>query len=173
MLTEKKVEALMAEVILDVVKDPANDSSAKVFCAENCLDRHRLTSKAIFSMQNATLFRIMMGIAQLASLKDYLTMCIRMALITYFVAKMEDGSPEAIRKAHAGSPIGRQTNKITCSGHDYSSLSLEHIVVDERSISELCLAFGQTLDMISKGMDCQEWDSFRASLGQYIFQDED
>ena len=102
MLTEKKVEALMAEVILDVVKDPANDSSAKVFCAENCLDRHRLTSKAIFSMQNATLFRIMMGIAQLASLKDYLTMCIRMALITYFVAKMEDGSPEAIRKAHAG-----------------------------------------------------------------------
>lgn len=110
MIKEEEIEALMSEVILGVVKDPVNKTNAEDFCAENCLDRRKLTSKSLFRMLNGTLFRLMMGIAQLASLKDYLTMCIRIALITYWVATMDDGSPEAIKKAHAGSPIGRRKN---------------------------------------------------------------
>ena len=60
-----------------------------------------------------------------------------------------------------------------CTGHDYNRQTLEQIVADERRISELCLSFGQTLAMISNGMDREEWDIFWASLGEYIFQDED
>ena len=58
-------------------------------------------------MTNRTLFRIMLGIAQLVSLEDFVDMCIRIAHITYGVASNDDGS-EAIKQAHAGSPIERK-----------------------------------------------------------------
>lgn len=110
-MTESEIEALMAEVILGVVKNPVNETNIKDFCAENQIDRRKLTGKKLFSMKNATLFRLMMGIAQLTSIKEYLTMCMRIAFITYYVAALEDGSPETIKKAHMGSPIGRKANK--------------------------------------------------------------
>ena len=111
MITEKDIEALMAEVILGVVKNPAHETNIKDFCAENQIDRRKLTSKKLFSLKNATLFRLMMGIAQLTSMEEYLTMCMQFAFITYYVADLEDGSPETIKKAHMGSPIGRKANK--------------------------------------------------------------
>ena len=59
-------------------------------------------------MTNRTLFRIMLGIAQLVSRADFLDMCTRIGLITYDLAESEDGSPETIKRSHAGSPIGRK-----------------------------------------------------------------
>lgn len=108
MINETDIESLMSEVILGIVKNPDYETNMKVFCEENHIDRNKITAKKIFRMLNGSLFRLMMGIAQLASLKDYLTMCIRIALITYCVATMDDGSPEAIKKAHEGSPIKRK-----------------------------------------------------------------
>ena len=110
-MTEKEIEVLMTEEILRVVKNPAYKTNIEVFCNENHIDRGKFSSKKMFSMTNATLFRIMMGIAQLVSLEAFLTMCIRIALITYLVSNMDDGSPEAIKKAHSGSPIGKKTKK--------------------------------------------------------------
>ena len=110
-MTEKQIESIMAEEILDVVKNPVYKTNLEAFCNENHIDRGKFTSKKMFRMTNATLFRIMMGIAQLVSLEAFLTMCIRIALITYFVSNMDDGSPEAIKKAHSGSPIGKKTKK--------------------------------------------------------------
>lgn len=52
--------------------------------------------------------RLMIGIAQLGTFVEYMWLCIRFAVITYRVANMEDGSPEAIINAHAGSPIKRK-----------------------------------------------------------------
>lgn len=111
MITEKDIESLMAEVILGVVKNPVYETSIKDFCAENQIDRGKLTAKKLFSMKNATLFRLMMGIAQLAPVEEYLNMCFEFAYITYYVASLEDGSPETIKQAHMGSPIGRKANK--------------------------------------------------------------
>lgn len=110
-MTETEIESLMAEVILGVVKNPAYKTNIKVFCEENHIDRNKLTAKKLFSMKNATLFRLMMGVAQLASKKEYLTMCSQFAFITYNVAILEDGSPESIKQSHKGSPIGRKANK--------------------------------------------------------------
>ena len=109
MFTEQEIEKLMAEVILRTVKNSAFSTNIKDFCAENQIDRGKLMAKKLFRMLNATLFRIMMGIAQLVSFEEYMTMCIEIALITYHVANLEDGSPESIKRAHMGSPIGRKT----------------------------------------------------------------
>lgn len=98
----------LSEVILDVVKN-TKDASIKVFCEEYHIARERMTSN-FFTLSNGTLFRIMMGIAQLVSLQEYLTMCIRIAIITYYVAN-NDAIAKAIKNAHAGSPIGKKREK--------------------------------------------------------------
>lgn len=108
-MSEKEIGKLMTEEILGVVKK-VEDTNVKVFCEENHIARERMTSR-FFTMKNSTVFRIMMGVAHLVSLEDYLTMCIRIAIITYFVSNNGDGSAEAIKKAHEGSPIGRKQNK--------------------------------------------------------------
>lgn len=108
MFTEQEIEKLMAEVILRTVKESKFSTNIKDFCAENQIDRGKLMAKKLFRMLNATLFRIMMGLAQLVSFEEYMTMCIEIALITYSVANMKDGSPESIKRAHMGSPIKRK-----------------------------------------------------------------
>lgn len=108
MTTEQEIEMSLAEEILGMIKNPKYKTNVTAFCQENHVDRNDLASKKMFSMKDRTLFRIMLGIAQLVPLKDFVDMCIRIALITYQVASMEDGSPEAIKLAHAGSPIGRK-----------------------------------------------------------------
>lgn len=178
MLTESDIEALMAEVILGAVKNPAHKTNIKDFCAENQLDRRKLTSKKLFSMKNPTLFRIMMGIAQGKSLKVYLTVCLEFAFITYYVANLTDGSPEIIKKAHMGSPIGRKGNNQrrylnNCTGYDYNHQTIDQVVADERRISELSIAFAQELAMIIQDMDHQKWDLFWANLGNYLFEEDD
>lgn len=98
----------LSEVILDVVKN-TKDASIKVFCEEYHIARERMTSN-FFTLSSGTLFRIMMGIAQLVSLQEFLTMCIRIAIITYYVAN-NDAIAKAIKNAHAGSPIGKKREK--------------------------------------------------------------
>lgn len=98
----------LSEVILDVVKN-TKDASIKVFCEEYHIARERMTSN-FFTLSSGTLFRIMMGIAQLVSLQEFLTMCIRIAIITFYVANNDDIA-KAIKNAHAGSPIGKKREK--------------------------------------------------------------
>ena len=117
-MTEKQIEVLLTEEILGVVKNPAFKCNVKAFCEEYHIARERMTSK-FFTLKNRTLLRIMMGIAQLVPLKDYLTMCIRIAIITYFVANLDDGTAEDIKKAHEGSPIGKKSEKKTKKNSTY------------------------------------------------------
>ena len=111
MITESDIEASFTEVILGTIKSPQSKTNVATFCQENHLDRNNLTSKKFFRMTNRTLFRIMLGIAQLVPKADFLNMCIRIAYITYDLAEREDGSPEAIKRSHAGSPIGKKSRK--------------------------------------------------------------
>ena len=90
MITERDIEVFFAETVLGIIKNPVHKTNVNTFCS---------------------LFRLMLGIAQLASLKEYLIMCYRFAKLTYHVANREDGSPEAIIRAHAGSPITRKVKR--------------------------------------------------------------
>ena len=111
MITESDIEAFFAEIVLGIIKNPVHKTNVNTFCSEYHIDRNKLTSKQVFSMNNRTLFRLMLGIAQLASLKEYLIMCYRFAKLTYHVANREDGSPESIIRAHAGSPVTRKVKR--------------------------------------------------------------
>ena len=111
MTLESEVEALIADEILGMIKNPIYKTNVKTFCEENHIDRRKLTSKKIFSMKDSTMYRIMQGISQLVPEKDFIDYVTRIAYITYTVAVMEDGSPEAIKRSHAGSPIGRKRDK--------------------------------------------------------------
>ena len=82
MFTEQEIEKLMAEVILRTVKESKFSTNIKDFCAENQIDRGKLMAKKLFRMLNATLFRIMMGIAQLVSFEEFVAMCLKIACIT-------------------------------------------------------------------------------------------
>ena len=113
MITEADIEAFFAETVLGIIKNPVHKTNVNTFCSEYHIDRNKLTSKQVFSMNNRTLFRLMMGIAQLATFKEYLYMCLCFALLTYHVANREDGSPESIIRAHAGSPITRKVKRQT------------------------------------------------------------
>lgn len=108
MISEADIEVSLAEEILGMIKNPLYKTNVATFCQENHLDRNTLTSKKLFSMKDGTLFRIMLGIAQMAPFNDFMDMCNRIACITYEVAERDDGSPEAIKRSHAGSPIGRK-----------------------------------------------------------------
>ena len=108
MTTEKEIEKCFAEAFLSIIKNPDHKTNVDTFCHEYHLDRTKLTSKNFFSMYNGSLFRLWLGIAQLATLKEYIMLCLRFAIITYRVAQSTDGSPEAILRAHEGSPIKRK-----------------------------------------------------------------
>lgn len=108
MITEQDIEVMFAEIFLGIIKNPANKTTVETFCSEYHLDRNKLTSKKFFSMCNGASFRLWMGIAQLADIKEYLQACMKIAIITYFVANSCDGSPEAILQAHKGSPMKRK-----------------------------------------------------------------
>ena len=129
----------MSEVILDVVKN-TKDASIKVFCEEYHIARERMTSN-FFTLSNGTLFRIMMGIAQLVSLQEFLTMCIRIAIITYYVAN-NDAIAKAIKNAHAGSPIGKKRekesdNNSTSKKNDFMKTKKYRIFNDMNEVSYL------------------------------------
>lgn len=111
MILETEVEALIADEILGMIKNPIYKTNVKTFCEEYHIDRRKLTQKKVFSFKDRTLHRIMLGIGQLAQKKDFFAFCLRIAYITFTVANAEDGSPEAIKRAHAGSPIGRKRKK--------------------------------------------------------------
>ena len=52
MTTEKDIETLMAEIILGTVKAPAYSTNIKDFCADNQIDRGKLTAKKLSSMSS-------------------------------------------------------------------------------------------------------------------------
>ena len=53
MIKEKEIESLMAEFILDVVKNPENETTVKVFCEETHINRDMVTKKKFFRMRNS------------------------------------------------------------------------------------------------------------------------
>ena len=61
---------------------------------------------------NSTFFRLMAGLSLEAPQEnEFFEMLDKMKYLTLEVAEMEDGTPEAIIKAHEGSIIGRKKAK--------------------------------------------------------------
>lgn len=109
MITEQEVMRKLAEIILDVVNNPKYPGRKSRICKNYHISPNVLTPEKLPRTNQFTFFRLMMGIYQeVPHDQEYYDMLEKMRRLTLEVAEMEDGTPEAIIKAHAGSIINRQ-----------------------------------------------------------------
>lgn len=107
-MSEIEITEKIAEIILSVVNNPKYPDLKDLLVNEYHISRRMLTPKKLFKSGNATFFRLMVGIYSRVTEKDFQKMLDDIRDATVDFAELEDGSPEALIKAHAGSPIGRK-----------------------------------------------------------------
>lgn len=107
-MQESQITTQIAEIILDVVNSPAHPYLKEVIVTESHISRRMLTPKKLLHLSGITFFRLMMAIAQHVVESEYNRMLDRMREATRNFAELEDGSPEAVCRAHAGSPIKKK-----------------------------------------------------------------
>ena len=108
MISEEREEVLFVEACLEIIKNPEHKTNVEKFCKEYHIDRNKLTSGKLFSTYTRTLNLLMIGIAQIASFEEYISLCTYFSVLNYYVANSYDGTSEAIINAHAGSPIKKK-----------------------------------------------------------------
>lgn len=107
-MSEIEITEKIAEIILSVVNNPKYPDLKDILVNEYHISRRMLTPKKLFKSGNATFFRLMVGIIQNVSKDEYTKMLNDIRDATVDFSELEDGSPEALIKAHAGSPINRK-----------------------------------------------------------------
>ena len=107
-MSETQIEEKIAEIILDLVNKPNYPDLKDILVNEFHISRRMLTPKKLFKSGNATFFRMMLGICSRVTEVDFQKMLDDIRDATVDFAELEDGSPEALIKAHAGSPINRK-----------------------------------------------------------------
>ena len=105
---EEKVLAELFEIVLEVVDSPKDRRRKSRISKNYHISRNVLTPEKLPRTNQVTFFRLMIALSQEAEMKEFNDMLEKMKYLTLEVAEMEDGTPEAIIKAHEGSIIGRQ-----------------------------------------------------------------
>ena len=105
-MSEIEINEKIAEIILDVVNSYPGLKGKIV--KDYYTSRSILTPKKLFRADWSTRFRLRMAIYQNIPDNDYLKMLRDINDETMTFSDLEDGSPEALINAHAGSPIGRK-----------------------------------------------------------------
>ena len=109
-MSETDVKIKIAEIILSVVKDPAHPDRIEKIVKGYHISRRMLTPTNLLNMKGVTFFRLMMGISETASRKEYDSMHLQMADFTAMVGDLEDGTPEGIINAHIGTKKFKKSN---------------------------------------------------------------
>lgn len=111
-MTEKQILEQIAEMILSVVNDPKYPGRKTRICKMYHISPGALTPEKLLRTRSDTFFRLMMALAQEVPYEEEChEMLEKIKNFTFEVAEMEDGTPEAIINAHAGSIIGRKKSK--------------------------------------------------------------
>ena len=107
-MSETQIITGIAEIILSVVNNPAHPKLKNLIIKQYHISRGMLKPDKLLHIDGITFFRLMMAIAQNVVEAEYNFMLDRMREATLNFAELEDGSPEAVARAHAGSPINRK-----------------------------------------------------------------
>ena len=110
-MIENQITTEIAEIILDVVNNPAYPGRKDLISEDYHISRGMLTPKKLLRISSLTFFRLMLAIADTVSEKEYNHMLDRLKMKTLTIARLDDGTNEAIKAAHAGSPIGKNHKK--------------------------------------------------------------
>ena len=104
-MSEIEITKKIAEIVLSVVNDPKYPNLKDILVNEYHISRRMLTPDKLLHASGATFFRLMMGICQNVTEKEFQKMLDNIKGVTVAFSELEDGSPEALIKAHAGSTI--------------------------------------------------------------------
>ena len=110
-MTEIQVRLKIADIVLSVVNNPKYPDRKARICKYYHISKRMLTREKLLDMKGSTYFLLMIAIAQIASYEEFEDMLARQRELTLSIAEMEDGTPEAIIKAHEGSRIGVKKSK--------------------------------------------------------------
>lgn len=110
-MTEHQVRLKIADIVLGVVNNPMYPDRKARICKYYHISKRMLTREKLLDMKGSTYFRLMLAIAQMVPYEEYDDMLARQRELTLSIAEMEDGTPEAIIKAHEGSRIGVKKSK--------------------------------------------------------------
>ena len=107
-MSEAKIFEEIAEIVLGVVNNPKYPDLKDIIVNEYHISRRLLTPKYYIRADCSTKFRLDIAICQNVSDKEYNEMHDEIREKKKSFADREDGSLEALIKAHAGSPINRK-----------------------------------------------------------------
>jgi hypothetical protein len=107
-MSEAQITKKIAEIILGVVNTPKYPDLKKILIKEYHIGQRMLKSDKLLSMSGVTFFRLMVGIQQNVSEKEYSKMLEDIKKKTIEFAELDDGSSEEVNKSHKGSPNKRR-----------------------------------------------------------------
>ena len=107
-MSENQITKEIAEVILALVNKPKYPDLKDILVKEYHISRRMLNPEKLLSMGGVSFFRLMMALYQNVTEREFKMMLDAIRDKTVMFAELEDGSPEAVILAHAGSPINRQ-----------------------------------------------------------------
>lgn len=110
-MSETQIEEKIAEIILDLVNKQNYPDLKDILVNEFHISRRMLTPKKLFRSGNDTFFRLLLGLYCNVTKKEFHDMLDDICNETITFAELEDGSLEALIKAHSGSPINRKKKK--------------------------------------------------------------
>lgn len=107
-MSEIEITTELAEIILGVVNNPTHPGLKDLIVKEYHISRRLLTPRHLMRCNSITFFRLMTGMYNYLPEKVFDKMLEDIKNKTKSFAELEDGSLEALIKAHAGSPINRK-----------------------------------------------------------------
>ena len=107
-MSETQITIEIAEIILGVLNNPAFKGFKDFLVKEYHISRRMLTPRHLMRCNSITFFRLMAGMYNYLPEKVFDKMLEDIKNKTKSFAELEDGSLEALIKAHAGSPIKKK-----------------------------------------------------------------
>lgn len=107
-MSETQITTELAEIILSVVNNPAHHGLKDLLVKEYHISRRMLTPRNLLRCSSTTFFRLMSALYQILPEKEFDKMLDDVKKKTKSFVDLDDGSLEALIKAHAGSPIRKK-----------------------------------------------------------------
>ena len=107
-MSENEILKELAEIILNVINDPAHHGLKERLVKEYHISRRTLTPRNLLRCSSITFFRLMTGLYDCLSEKEFDKMLEAIKEKTKSFVDLEDGSLEVLIRAHAGSPIKKK-----------------------------------------------------------------
>jgi len=107
-MSETQITIELAKIILGVINNPAHKGLKDLLVKDYHISRRMLTPKKLMRCSSTTFFRLMSALYENLPEKEFDKMLDDIKKKTKSFVDLDDGSLEALIKAHEGSPINKK-----------------------------------------------------------------